>query len=110
EQAFSIEEFQARAQAVIDSECLYRQLRENGNQYGPDFQKVSSIWRLPDELLGKISVATQNGEMDASFLDAITQLLAPFILENGRTFVLRSIEKIDIAERNLPPMLWGHAT
>ena len=30
-----------------------------------------------------------------SLLDSVTQLLAPFTMEKGKTFALRSIEKIE---------------
>ena len=40
----------------------------------------------------------------------MTQLLAPFIMEKGKTFVLRSIEKVEVTDVNFPDTLWGHAT
>jgi len=58
--AFSIEAFQAQSHAVIDSEQFYKALRENGNQYGPRFQNVSSIWRAGAQSLGRLSVAGQH--------------------------------------------------
>lgn len=113
--AFSIEAFQARSHAVIDSEQFYKTLRENGNQYGPRFQHVSSIWRAGDQSLARFSVTRQNGEIDPqslhpSLLDSITQLLAPFVMEKGKTFVLRSIEKVEVMDADFPDTLWGHAT
>ena len=113
--AFSIEAFQAQSHAVIDSEQFYKTLRENGNQYGPRFQNVSSIWRAGDQSLGRLSVARQDGEIEPhglhpSLLDSMTQLLAPFVMEKGKTFILRSIEKIEITDVNFPDTLWGHAT
>ena len=113
--AFSIEAFQAQSHAVIDSEQFYKTLRENGNQYGPRFQNVSSIWRAGDQSLGRLSVARQDREIEPhdlhpSLLDSMTQLLAPFIMEKGKTFILRSIEKIEVTDVNFPDTLWGHAT
>ena len=113
--AFSIEAFQSQSHAVIDSEQFYKTLRENGNQYGPRFQNVSSIWRAGDQSLGRLSVARQEREiesydLDPSLLDSMTQLLAPFIIEKGKTFILRSIEKIEVTDVNFPDTLWGHAT
>jgi len=112
--AFSIEAFQAQSHAVIDSDRFYKTLRANGNQYGASFQKISSIWRAGDRSLGKISVAHQDREIGPhgrhpSLLDSTAQLLAPFIEENGKTFILRSIEKVEIADANFPDTLWGHA-
>ena len=113
--AFSIQAFQAQSDVVIDSEWFYRTLRENGNQYGPRFQNVSSIWRAGDQSLGRLSVARQQREIEPhylhpSLLDSMTQLLAPFIMEKGKTFILRSIEKVEVTDVNFPDTLWGHAT
>jgi len=113
--ALSIEAFQERSSAVIEAEQFYKTLCKNGNQYGPRFQNVSSIWRAGDQTLGRLAMARQHGEVEPhclhpSHLDSMTQLLAPFIMEKGRTYVLRSIEKVDIIDVNFPDTLWGHAT
>jgi FkbH-like protein/FkbM family methyltransferase len=115
ENTFSIEAFQADAEAVIDSEQFYKALRKNGNQYGPRFQNVSAIWRAGDQCLGKLSVARQGTKsephvLDPGLLDSMTQLLAPFFMEKGKTFILRSIEKVEVSDVNFPDTLWGHAT
>ena len=112
---FSIEAFQARAHTLIDSEQFYKRLLENGNQYGPSFQHVSTIWRMGDQSLGKLSVAPEHrgGEPycpHPSLLDSMTQLLAPFAMEKGKTFILRSIERIELTNINFPDTLWAHAT
>ena len=60
---FSIEAFQAQSHAVVDSEQFYKTLRENGNQYGPRFQNVSSIWRAGDQSLGRLSLPRQDREI-----------------------------------------------
>ena len=113
--AVSIEAFQARSHAMITSEQFYRTLRENGNQYGPHFQNVSSVWRAGDQSLGRLSVARQHGEIEPHhlnpcLLDSVTQLLAPFIMEKGKTFILSAIEKVEGTDVNFPETLWGHAT
>jgi len=112
---FSIEAFQARAHAAIDSEQFYKRLRENGNQYGPCFQNVSSIWRASDQSLGRLSLAREHREsgphcLHPSLLDSVTQVLAPFTMEKGKTFILRSIEKVELTDVNFPDTLWVHAT
>jgi acyl transferase domain-containing protein len=111
---FSIDTFQARSSSVIDSDQFYKKLRENGNQYGPGFQRVSSIWRRGTQSLGKLSAARHTREtgpqnLDPSLLDAMTQLLAPFIMEKRKTFVLQSIDKLEFADRHFPDTLWAHA-
>src|SRR6266850_1642531 len=114
-EAFSIEAFQTRSDAVIALERFYKTMRENGNQYGPRFQKVLSIWRAGDQSLGKLTVARRDFEIEPhylhpSLLDSVTQLLAPFVMEKGKTFILRSIEKVEVTDVNFPDTLWGHAT
>ncbi len=109
--SFSIESFQAQAVNVIDSGDFYKKLRDNGNQYGPQFQRASSIWHAGNESLGMISGrhVTIQSHRQCILLDSMTQMLAPFMMARGRTFVLRSIDRIEIADLNFPDTLWCHA-
>jgi len=111
---FPIEAFTSHAEAVIQAAPLYEALRENGNQYGPAFQRVSSIWRKGSECLGRLCSAAKapDGErycLHPSVLDSVTQLLAPFAMERGKTFVLQSIERLEVSDFALPERVWGHA-
>jgi FkbH-like protein/FkbM family methyltransferase len=111
---FSIEAFQARSPVVIDSGRFYEKLRDNGNQYGPSFQRIASIWRAGDQCLGRLSVARRDGDVEPhavhpSVLDSMTQVLAPLMMEQGKTFILRSIDKVELADVEFPDTLWGHA-
>ena len=111
DESFSIEAFQALADDVIDSERFYQELRSNGNQYGPRFQCVSSIWRAGNQSLGRLSSARAENEphsLRSTLLDSMTQLLASFMMARGRTFILQSIERIEIADLNFPNPLWCH--
>ena len=107
--------FQAQPHAAMSSEAFYEALRTNGNQYGPSFQNVSFIWRASDRCLGRVLVPDRRAEPSPHYLhpcltDCITQLLAAFVLENGKTFILRSIERIEIIDVEVPGVLWGLAT
>jgi FkbH-like protein/FkbM family methyltransferase len=111
----SIEAFQAQASAVITAEQFYRTLRDNGNQYGPRFQNVSSIWRAGNQALGKLSVASEHNKggphcLHPSLLDSMAQLLAPFLTGKSRTLVLRSIDRLALWDTAFPDTLWGCAT
>jgi FkbH-like protein/FkbM family methyltransferase len=111
----SLSAFQSQSHSAIESEHFYRTLRTNGNQYGPRFQHISKIWRAGNQLLGKICFARDRGSNKPHFLnpyllDSITQLLAPFVMEERKTFVLQSIGKIEIANVDFPETLWGYAT
>ena len=111
--AFSIQEFQAQS-IMIDVRHFYGKLRANGNQYGPSFQTLSSIWLESNNYLGEISVNCVQKNYDhvlpPTVLDSVTQLLANSILEEGKPFVLRSIDRIDILDANLPNRLFACAT
>jgi hypothetical protein len=111
---FSVEAFQSRSGAVISSEQFYETLRENGNHYGPSFQRVSSVWRAGNESLGSLAVGYRKRgpspeSLDPSLLDSIIQLLASFVVDKSKTFVLRSIEKVELLETRFPDTLWDHA-
>jgi acyl transferase domain-containing protein len=111
---FSVEAFQSRSGTVISSEQFYETLRENGNHYGPSFQRVSSIWRAGNESLGILSGVQHKREssvqsLDPSLLDSMIQLLASLVIDKGKTFVLRSIEKVELRETHFPDTLWDHA-
>jgi FkbH-like protein/FkbM family methyltransferase len=112
---FSIEAFAARARETFDAPRFYAALRANGNQYGERFQKIACLWRAGDQSLGKLHAA---GPQDAaeryllhpSLLDSMTQVLACFTLDHGKTFVLQSIDTIEFAELAVPDTLWACAT
>ena len=115
--AFPLDAFQAEAGAPIDADRFYRQLRANGNQYGPGFQRIFSIWRVGDQALAHISAGRSDAErtwpgLPPSLLDAMTQALAALVMDRGRTFILRSIDQVAVtegAEGELPDRLWAHA-
>jgi len=113
--AFSIEGFQAQSHTVSDAEQFYKRLYINGNQYGPHFQNVSSVWRVGDHTLGRLLVTRRLTEiesygLDPTLLDSIMQLLTPFVTERGKSFLLQSIAKIEVADFNFPDIVWAHAS
>ena len=111
---FTIAGFQARAQSVIGSDRFYTQLRRNGNQYGPSFQRVVSTWRAGDQSLAWLAAERRDGELEPpgpepTLLDAMTQVLASIVMERGKTFILRSIEQVAVTDGEFPERLWAHA-
>ncbi len=78
---------------------FYGSLRRNGNQYGPAFQTVSSVSRNGSHALGQLSdvLAGRGAMCSLPVLDAAPQLLASLALDRGRTFILKSIERIVMA-------------
>lgn len=111
ETAFSVEAFQRRAVSLGDQSVWYRRLRENGNQYGPQFQTLKHVWRAGPEALGRLSVpgeGTRPHHLHPLLTDGLTQLLACFFLEQRRTFVLQGIEEIAMLRPVLPCEGWVH--
>jgi FkbH-like protein/FkbM family methyltransferase len=114
-ESWSVESFQATAQVVLDGKQFYKTLRANGNRYGPQFQQLTSIWRDRDRALARTTVPPRETENDARacrplLLDAATQLTSVFTVEQGQTFILRSIDRIDVPDLPYPDRLWTRAT
>lgn len=113
--SFSIESFLSHSQQLCTAAQFYAGLSRNGNQYGPAFQKVDSLWKAADELLGRISAGepwikpVERRWRDPILLDAVTQLFSVFTRERGRAFVLRSIEEISFWEAPVTGPCWCHA-
>jgi FkbH-like protein/FkbM family methyltransferase len=110
--ARSIEELKASARDTIDGNRLYAALRENGNQYGPAFQRITSVWRGDAQSLCELSAAQVNRNDGARFmlaLDAFVQALASRSIGDGKTFVLRSIDELELADGDVPDVLWATA-
>jgi FkbH-like protein/FkbM family methyltransferase len=112
---FSIKDFTEQSAAVSQRAEFYAALRTNGNQYGPRFQNLEAVWRSGDSVLGKLAVPRKSGRagrhcLPATVVDSIVQLLAAFIIDQGRTFILGSIDRIEIHDSNLPETLWAHGT
>jgi len=111
----SIKDFTDHSSCAINRDEFYGALRANGNQYGPHFQHLDALWRVGDQVLGRLSVPRIKGQVGQhsllpTLVDSIVQLQSAFILDKGRTFVLRSIDQIEIHEFDLPHTLWALAT
>lgn len=102
-----IEAFQAHAEEATDAHRFYALLERNGNQYGPAFRRVSWIWRDGPRALAR--VATRGDGLHPCVIDALTQVLAFFVIDRGRTVVLRSIDRVELAEGDVPDTLWAWA-
>jgi len=114
-QAPPVQRFQFERQAQLDRETFYKKLHENGNNYGPSFQNISSIWQIGSEWFGKLTFGSraqlnESHVLHPTVIDSVTQLLANFFLEEGKPFVLRSIDRVEILDVNLPNTLFAHAT
>jgi FkbH-like protein/FkbM family methyltransferase len=105
----SLESFHAAAPRVLEGKQFYETLQDNGNRYGPHFQLLSSIWRDRDRVLAQIIVPRETAGRPV-LLDVATQLLSVFTVDRGQTFILHSIDRIDIQDLPYPDRLWAHGT
>jgi FkbH-like protein/FkbM family methyltransferase len=115
EKSFSPDEFKKRGDLISDAKTFYRELRRNGNQYGPRFQNVSAVWRCGDEIMGEIALGKDFSQSDRRhlhpiLLDSVTQVLGAFALEKEKTYILKSIDRIEIREASFPDRFWVRAT
>ncbi len=92
----------AESSTHIAAANFYERLRANGNEYGPRFQPLTDIRHSDTQSNAPL---TANAALhDTPTLDAAAQLLAAFTLDRGRTFVLRSIERLTFfAAQNVHP-------
>jgi FkbH-like protein/FkbM family methyltransferase len=110
--AFSIAE--AQAGSFTEGKNFYDALQRNGNQYGPRFQNLAGVWRSEDWVWGRLAVPCdeaqlgQNG-LDPTLLDSFTQLLAAGVIERNQAFALKSIDRLQIWNRDFPEILWARA-
>jgi FkbH-like protein/FkbM family methyltransferase len=91
---------------------FYRQLRGNGNQYGPHFQTLADIRRSGAQIVGRFADAAvaQDGDISPPLLDAASQLLSAFTIERGRTFILKSIEHLVLRAPDVSRPCWAIAS
>ena len=108
---FNPDEFLARAGTVGTAGEFYRELRGNGNQYGPHFQTLAGVWRSGQEAAGRfVDTADDDGVLSAPRLDAASQLLSALTLDRGRTFILKSIDRLVVGSMSGPGPWWAHAS
>jgi FkbH-like protein/FkbM family methyltransferase len=111
---FSVDDFRAVPRETLESGAYYAQLRARGNQYGPGFQGVSALWRAGEEVLARIEAppaGAAHGPVarQAILLDCLVQTLASFALEQGGTFLLRSIASVEGRLEDAGASLWARA-
>jgi FkbH-like protein/FkbM family methyltransferase len=95
------ESVRSRCTEEVTQHNLYTTLRKNGNQYGPVFQRLERLWRQNGEALGLLAAPPSTLEMGdyracALLLDAAVQTLATANDDNGRAYVLASVDEMRI--------------
>ncbi len=116
-------EFLQNASPAGPSDRVYRDLRRNGNQYGPAFQVLASVseFGVPplggseiqpasSEIVGQLVPASASAHSSPPLLDAAPQLLSAFATARGRTFILKSIDRLTAPTVNESKPAWVHAS
>ena len=101
----STEDFSGHAKPLATGDEFYRQLRANGNDYGPHFQTLAGLSLSQSQITGSFADAAVNAPDSGTFpapplLDATSQILSAFTLDRGRTFILKSIERLVLRAPN----------
>ena len=109
------DEFFAHTIPLESADDFYRQLRGNGNQYGPHFQTLASIRKSDSQIAARFTEAASNTTESDRFLsppllDAASQLLSAFTLDRGRTFILKSIERLTVRSPDDARPAWALAS
>ncbi len=107
--ASATNEFREAGAAVVTTGEFYDKLRRNGNQYGPGFQILADVGVSESGMRasGRISDAATagtsgDGLLTPPLLDAAPQLLSAFALDHGRTFILKSIDRLTVSAADGP--------
>ncbi len=107
----SVDQFIKTAKQKISSTTFYSVLQANANQYGPAFRNIKEIWLNTDSALCSFEFldpanSDDNFLLNPFKLDAFTQLLSVLNDSKGRTFILNSIDKIDIFDSLMTGEVW----
>ena len=107
----SAEDFILTSKQRLSSLEFYSDLKSAGNQYGPAFRNIKSIWINDDEALCSFEF-NDNGAPEDKFLlnpvklDAFSQLLSVLNESKDKTFILNGIDKIKIYNHRLSGDNW----
>jgi len=108
----------ARLTERFDHERYYHELAIRGYQFGPSFQRVQEMWRVPGEALVRIeaptSIDAEPYEIHPTLLDAClqaflgTRVAAPDARPEDDLFLPASVRRIVLC-RTPSTRLWAHA-
>jgi len=96
----------------VEGAQVYAQLRGNGNQYGPRFRSLKTIWHNPGHVLAQFELpaGSEAGPMPPVLLDSAVQVLGASGWEHGQTYVLQAIAAVDWVPGPAPRRGWIEGT
>jgi acyl transferase domain-containing protein/acyl carrier protein len=111
----AMDEIKRRCDTAVDTEKLYARLSEHGLQYGPEFQRIRSLWRGAGEVLSEIADVreTEGGptyHLHPAVIDAALQSLIAGLdwdASDKRTFVPVGVKRIAY-HRRLNGACWSY--
>jgi acyl transferase domain-containing protein/NADPH:quinone reductase-like Zn-dependent oxidoreductase/thioesterase domain-containing protein/acyl carrier protein len=114
-----VDALRARLDDRFDHEQYYHELAIRGYQFGPSFQHIQCVWRVPGEALALIEAAESTRTDDHAFhptlLDAClqavlgTQVAAADARPEDDLFLPESVRRIHLYAERPPARLWAHA-
>nr|QEO74387.1 AMP-dependent synthetase and ligase [uncultured bacterium] len=111
--AGDLDAVRARMSLEQPTDEYYRDIHEDGMEYGPAFQRLCRLWRGGGEALGQwesspaIAALLDQYTMHPALLDAAFQVVGAVITETGSTHLPVGVEKIEVFDR-LPPSGYSH--
>lgn len=100
----TLDDARARCTQRVDGKEFYAALRRNGNEYGPAFQGIQSLWTGGTEAVARIEAPAGPDAL----LDACIQTLSACRESGGRTYYLKSIGGVRL-HREPGTIAWSHA-
>ena len=96
---------------ILDPENFYSELYKNGNQYGPHFRNLKTIWKKGNQALAQLTTISglagnKNHILHTSLLDSAIHLISALTNRNGEVFILDSINKIIILNTCAEDEVW----
>ncbi len=96
---------------TLDPENFYSELNKTGNQYGPFFRNLKSIWKNGNQALAQMTnisslPGNKNHILHPALLDSAVHLISALTRTNGESFILDSIKEIKIFNKDPEDAVW----
>ncbi|MGD8911797.1 MAG: type I polyketide synthase [Candidatus Thiodiazotropha sp.] len=109
------EEIKVRCDTDVTPEKLYERLNEHGLQYGPEFQRIRSLWRGTREVFSEIATVNEADggsvyHLHPTVIDAALQSLVACLdwdASDKRTFVPVGVKRV-LLHRRLKGQCWSY--
>ena len=99
---------------TFNPEIFYSKLYKNGNQYGPCFRNLKTLWKKGNQALAQMAdisglPGNNNHPLHPALLDSAIHLISALTQAGGEIFVLDSIKEIKIFNKVPGDEIWCKA-